>query len=131
GLEWAKKARERGIRIYLVGMATAAGGKIPLPRQQGFLRDEAGREVVSMLDGSSLERIAKESDGAFLSMENAPFPLEEIYNKRISRLEGRELEAGKERIPHDRYQWPLVLSAACLLASMGLRERRRVRRTGT
>ncbi len=129
GLEWAQKARERGIRIYLVGMATAAGGKIPLRGQQGFLRDESGQEVVSTLDGSSLERIAQASDGAYLSIENAPFPLEEIYNKRIARLEGRELEAGKERIPHDRYQWPLVLSAACLLASLGLRERRGTRRT--
>lgn len=124
GREWAEKARQRGIRIYLVGMATAAGGKIPLPRQQGFLRDEDGREVVSKLDGSSLERIAELSDGAYLSIESSAFPLDEIYLKRISKLEGRELEAGKERIPHDRFQWPLALGAACLLVSLSLRERR-------
>lgn len=124
GLEWAQKARERGIRIYLVGMATSGGGKIPLARQQGFLRDESGAEVVSKLDGTSLERIAEASDGAYLSIENAAFPLDDIYSKRISKLEGRELEAGKERIPHDRFQWPLALGAACLLVSLGLRERK-------
>ncbi len=60
-------------------------------------------------------------------MQNSPIPLEEVYEKRISRLEGRDLVAGKERIPHDRYQWPLVLALACLLVEFGLRERRGAR----
>mgnify|MGYP003580536070 CR=1 FL=1 len=53
-----------------------------------------------------------------------PLPLLELYEKRIARLETRELFAGKERIPHDRYQWPLVLGALCLLGASGVRERR-------
>jgi hypothetical protein len=79
---------------------------------------------VSALGGTSLQAIADETDGAYLSAESSPIPLEEIYSKRISRLEGRELFAGKERIPHDRYQWPLVLAATCMLAEAALRERR-------
>ncbi len=123
GLEVAQKARERGIRVYLVGMGTTQGGKIPDP-PRGFLKDEQGKEVVSALDGKSLQAIAELTGGAYLSVENSPFPLQEIYEKRIGRLEARELFAGKERIPHDRYQWPLVLGAACLLGAAGLRERR-------
>ena len=44
--------------------------------------------------------------------EESPFPLEEIYEKRISKLDARDLWAGKMRVPHDRYQWPLVLALA-------------------
>lgn len=128
GLEWAKKARERGIRIYLVGMATSAGGKIP-NGNAGFVKDDSGVEVVSALASRSLEEIAEATDGAYLGIENSAFPLEEIYTKRISRLEGRELQAGKERIPHDRYQWPLGLAVLCLLGSVGLRERRAKQRS--
>jgi len=122
GLEVARKAQERGIHVYVVGMGTTLGGKIPDGR--GFLRDEEGKEVVSALAGTSLKELAELTGGAYLPAEGAAFPLQEIYDKRISKLETRELFAGKERIPHDRYQWPLVLGALCLLASSGLRERR-------
>jgi Ca-activated chloride channel homolog len=123
GLEVARAARERGIHIYLVGMGTSEGGKIP-DGARGFVKDESGKEVVSRMDGASLQAIAEETRGAYLPADASPVPLLELYEKRISKLEGRELFAGKERIPHDRYQWPLALAAACLLAEAGLRERR-------
>jgi Ca-activated chloride channel family protein len=122
GLEVAKRAGERGIRVYVVGMATQGGGKIP--ERNGFVRDEDGKEVVTKLADDTLRAIADATGGAYLSAESSPTPLEEIYTKRIQTLEARELVAGKERIPHDRYQWPLVLAVACLLAEAGLRERR-------
>jgi len=123
GLEIAKRARERGIRVFLVGMGTVEGGKIP-DGAQGFVKDEEGKEVVSRMNSESLQAIADETGGAYLAADASPIPLEELYEKRISKLEGRELFAGKERIPHDRFQWPLVLAAACLCAEAGLRERR-------
>jgi Ca-activated chloride channel homolog len=122
GLAVARKAQERGIRIYVVGVGTQLGGKIPDGR--GFQRDEQGQEVVSGLDGKTLQQIAEVSGGAYLSAEGSAFPLQELYEKRIAKLETRELFAGKERIPHDRYQWPLVLGALGLLGASGLRERR-------
>lgn len=124
GLEVALRAKERGIRVYVVGMGTAAGGKVPDPEGRGFVRDESGKEVLSTLDGTSLQTLAETTGGAYLSVANSALPLEELYEKRIARLESRELFAGKERIPHDRYQWPLALALACLLAEFALRERR-------
>lgn len=122
GREIAERAALDGIRIYVVGMGTAAGGKIP--GERGFVRDGAGKEVVSKLDGTSLQTIADLTGGAYLSAEDSPIPLEELFDKRISNLEGRNLDAGKERVPHDRYQWPLVIAVACMLGELGLRERR-------
>ena len=37
-----------------------------------------------------------------------------------SRLEGRELTGGKEWVPHDRFQWVLVLAFACMLLALPL-----------
>ena len=118
----AARAKDRGIKIYLVGMGTLEGGKIP-DGQRGFVKDDDGKEVVSKMDGKDLQEIAEKTGGAYVAAESSPVPLEELYEKRISRLEGRELFAGKERIPHDRFQWPLVLAAACLLGEAALRER--------
>lgn len=123
GLEIARTARQRNIKVYVVGMATAEGGKIP-DGARGFMRDESGKEVVSKLGRESLVAIAEETGGAYLAADSSPAPLEELYDKRISKLEGRELFAGKERIPHDRFQWPLVLAAVCMLVETSLRERR-------
>ena len=131
GLEMARTAAERGIRIYVVGMGTEQGGKVPLLAGDGtesFLADGEGGEVISALDGSSLEQIAHVSGGEFLAATRSAAPLEELYRMRISRLEGRDLQGGKERVPHDRFQWVLVLAFACMLIESGLRERAPERR---
>ncbi|MCY2961134.1 MAG: VWA domain-containing protein [Planctomycetota bacterium] len=129
GYEVAQKAKERGIRVYVLGMGTSGGGKIP-DGTQGFVRGSDTKEVVSRMDPESLARIASAAGGDFATIEMSPIPLEELYEKRIAQLEGRELEGGQERIPHDRYQWPLVVAAACMLFEFGLRERRSVRAGG-
>ncbi len=123
GLAAAEEAREKNIRIYVVGMGTQEGGKIPDGRS-GFVKDEAGVEVISALDGTTLEKIAEVSGGEYLSAATSPLPLEEMYAKRMTQLEARELWAGRERIPHDRYQWPLVLALACMFLEAVLRERK-------
>lgn len=127
-LEVAARAADRGIRIYVVGIGTEGGGKIPVVDNAGretFLRDPEGNEVVTRLSGASLQAIARTTGGDYLSAENSPTPLEDLYRARISKLEGRDLEGGQRQVPHDRYQWALVLALACILTESGLRERRR------
>jgi Ca-activated chloride channel family protein len=124
--EKAEEARARGIRVYVVGIGTRAGSKIPITLpdgRQAFLRGPDGQEVLSRLEGQTLSQLARATGGDYLSAEQAATPLEELYMKRISELEGRELQSGKRRIPHDRYQWFLALAVGCMLAETGLRER--------
>lgn len=123
GLEVAALAKQRGIRVFVVGMGTLGGGKIPDGRG-AFIRDDIGEEVVSSLAGVTLENLAEQTGGAYLSAEHNALPLEYIYEHRLSSIEGRTENGGKERIPHDRYQWPLALGLICMLSGAGLRERR-------
>jgi Ca-activated chloride channel family protein len=123
GLKVAEEAKARGIRIFVVGMGTLAGGKITM-EGGGFLRDEAGMEVVSSMNDETLELIAETTGGAYIAASRSALPLEELYEKRMSRLETRALWAGRERIPHDRFQWPLVIAFACLLLESALRGRK-------
>lgn len=127
GLEMAREAADRDIRVYVVGVGTEAGSKIPVGYEQGgegFVVDPEGEEVISRLDGSSLEAIAEATGGAYLSTERSPTPLEELYEARISRLDRRDIQGSAERVPHDRFQWTLALGLFCMLAELGLRERR-------
>lgn len=125
GLDLASEAGARGIHVYVVGIGTADGAKIPAGR--GFLRGPEGEEVVTRLDGQTLRAIAEATGGDYLSTEDAALPLEEIYTKRISRLDRRDLEGGVERVPHDRYQVPLLGAFLCMAFEALLRGRRRRR----
>jgi Ca-activated chloride channel family protein len=128
GLQVAKTAAERGIRVYVVGMATVAGGKIPQVGANGresFVSDEEGREVVSTLDIASLQALAHSTGAEFIAATGSATPLEDLYNQRINRLEGRTLEGTVAHVPHDRFQWFLVVALACMLVEAGLRERGR------
>lgn len=119
----AEEAQRRNIRIFVVGMGTEGGGKIPDERRGGFVKDNTGADVVSRLDDSTLRQIAAATGGAYASAET-PLALEKLYDRYIATMEGRTLSQGKERIPHDRYQWPLVIAFALMLAESSLRERR-------
>ena len=132
GAAVAEKAAERGIRVYVVGIGTEGGGKIPMRSSDGreeFLVGPDGEEVVTRLDGTTLRRLAEVTGGEYLSVENSPTPLEDLYRARISRLEGRDLEGGRRRVPHDRFQWTLALAFLCMTLEVGLREKskRRIR----
>ena len=50
--------------------------------------------------------------------------LERLYEESIGTMEGRTYDRGLERIPHDRFQWPLVLGLVCLITSLALRAHR-------
>jgi Ca-activated chloride channel family protein len=126
GLEIAAEARARGIRIFVVGMGTSGGGKIP-EGAGSFTRGPGGQEVVSHLDSATLEAIAKETRGAYVS-GTTPLALEKLFDRYIANLEGRTYDQGREKIPHDRYQWPLVLALLCMLGEAALSESRPRRR---
>ncbi len=127
GLEVAKQAAERGIRIFVLGMGTEQGGKIPIATDGGgetLLRDEDGKEVVSTMDAKSLIKLAESTGGTYIGATENATPLEELYTKRITKIEGHEYESGEERVPQDRFQWFAALAIACMIFEFGLREKK-------
>lgn len=131
GAEVAAQAAERGIAVFVVGIGTAAGGKLPISSGEGesFLVGPDGEEVVSRLEGESLERLADSAGGFYRSTEQSPRPLFELYDKRISRLDRRNLEGGLERVPLERFQWPLAAALLLILFELASSDRRRPARS--
>jgi len=127
GLDAAQEAAERKVKVHVLGMGTATGGKVP-DGLGGYVVDptaEGGpREVVSKLESESLEAIAKATGGIYLQAKGRVLPLEELYRRAIAPMEGRDLVDGKERVPRDRYQWPLLLALLALMLEGSLRETR-------
>ncbi len=59
----AQKLKERGIRIFVLGVGTDDGG--PIPGQGGFVKRADGSIVITKLDAASLTSIAEQGGGYF------------------------------------------------------------------
>jgi len=116
--EIAYEARARGIPIYVVAFGTEEGGTIPVRDARGrvsAVKDEDGAFVVSRPNEDLLETIAGIADGAFLSADRTPFPLDELYAKRIAVMEGVTRGSATREEGIDRFQWALMAALLCFL----------------
>ncbi len=109
----AAEAAERGIRIYVLGMGTEGGAKVPA-EGGGWTRDANGVDVVSKLHAATLDNIAEVTGGLYIQAHGTVLPLEQLYKRGFSRLQGRQYEQGFERVESDRFQWPLLLALILL-----------------
>ncbi|MDR2463921.1 MAG: VWA domain-containing protein [Verrucomicrobiales bacterium] len=121
----AKRAAARDIVIYTVGVGTAAGDLIPVTGSGGgvdFLKDESGKIVKSRLDESTLKKIAGLTGGAYI-LQNSRGGVEELYHDKIKIIPKQELSSRMEKIPLERFVWPLLAGIALLAAEFLTRER--------
>lgn len=125
GLAVAREAAQQGAKVHVLGMGTVGGAKLPDGRGQ-FVRDEQGVDVVSKLEDATLRTIAESTGGVYMRAHGSVLPLERLYELVISKEQGRDIVDGKERIPQDRYQWPLALALVLMLSELALREQRGV-----
>jgi len=126
-LNTAKAAAQRGLKIYTVGVGTAQGELIPLPGGHGFLKDDAGNYVKSHLDEPALQAIAAATGGIYAPLGPEGQGLETIYKARLAPMLKHDLASRRQKVPIQRYQWPLTASLALLLTSLAVGTRRRVR----
>jgi Ca-activated chloride channel family protein len=131
GTAAAEKVRET-IRIFTVGVGSADGALIPLPRTGGgteFVQDNSGLFVKSRLDEDRLRKIAEATGGFYVRLLNGPAEMQQIIREGLGAMTEKDIDAKLSRQPIERYQWPLGAALALLAASMLLGERRRASRT--
>ncbi|HEY0801382.1 MAG TPA: VWA domain-containing protein, partial [Steroidobacteraceae bacterium] len=120
-------ARTDGLKIYSVGVGTAAGDLIPISPEQGggFVKDDAGAFVRSRLDETALKAIAGATGGFYVPLGTQGEGLELIFKTVLSTIAKRDLASRQQRIYTERYQWPLAASIGMLFASLLIGTRRR------
>ncbi len=123
--KYVDKLKEANIRVYTVGLGSKAGAPIMLPSENGqkeYVKDENGNIVLSKLDEESLKKLALTTGGAYVQVETAGFNLEALYKEKIAPLQGRELEAKRQKRYEHRFYIPLALALFFLILETLLRE---------
>jgi Ca-activated chloride channel family protein len=121
--EAIKRAAERGVKVYTVGIGTAEGEIIPV-EGGGFLKDRKGQVVKSRLGEETLKKIAVDTGGVYLHAAGADLGLADLYRDHIATMEKRELASTLERRYEHRFQIPLALALVLLVIEAVLGERR-------
>jgi Ca-activated chloride channel family protein len=130
-LDTAKAAAKKGMTIYTVGVGSAEGATMPIRYSNGrtdFVRDSNGNVVKTQLDEATLKKIAEQTEGLYVPLGRGAEGLDTIYQERLRLVPKSEMDQRMERIPLERFEWPLAVGLALLLLEFFIGERRREKR---
>jgi Ca-activated chloride channel homolog len=130
-LEAAKNAAKDGLKIFTIGIGTAAGDLIRVTDANGnsdYVRDEQGNVVKSHLNEPLLQQIATTTGGFYLPLRGAN-TMDTLYERGLEPLPKSEGQEKLLKRYHEQFQWPLSAAILLLLAEMFLPERKREKKT--
>jgi Ca-activated chloride channel family protein len=123
----AKDAAEAGMRIFTVGVGTAAGEL--LQEQDGsFIKDEDGNAVKSHLNEELLRKIATETGGFYIPLKGAD-PMQILYSQGLAPLPKSESTTKLTQVHPEHYHWFLGFAVLCLMVEMLMPDGARPTRT--
>ncbi|MBR3583691.1 MAG: VWA domain-containing protein [Kiritimatiellae bacterium] len=109
--------KEKGIRLYAIGIGTLEGEMIPGDASTGsaYFKDRKGQIVKTTLHEDILQQLATSTGGAYVRSAAGDTGLERVFRESIDKLKRTEAESRTARINEERFQWPLLLSLLLLL----------------
>jgi len=125
-LDAAKKAAEKGITIFTVGMGSPEGAPIPVTTGMGtmeYKKDESGNTVITRMNETMLRQIATTGKGTYTRATNSDAGLDKIY-KTIGGMEKGTSEATDFTDYENLYPYFLGLGLLLLLAEFFIFERK-------
>ena len=131
GIEQAKLAAREGVKIYTVGVGSPGGELIQFRGLNGsmdFLRDDKGNVIKTRLDETTLREISKITDAFYFPMGSKGDGLEKVYEVGLDSIPKQERQAHMQKLPHQRFQWPLGLAIIALIIESLISSRKYARR---
>lgn len=118
-----QKAKDMGVRVFIIGMGSEKGAPIPLKEGDGFKKDKNGDVVISRLHEESLQKLALATGGTYVRSVTGDLDLEQIYLKGIKQvLEEKELKSEQKIVGEERFQIPLFFAILLLMLEPVVRE---------
>lgn len=120
----AKKAKEKGIQVFTIGMGLEKGAPIPTPQQNGeFIKDNTGNTVISKLNPQYLQKVAAAANGTYIQASNTNVGLDDILDE-INRLNTESYESTMFTAHAEQFQYFVGLAILLLIIGIVFPERR-------
>ena len=87
----AKRAKEEGIQVLVVGIGKPEGSPLPIPGTNNFRKDRNGNVVVSKLNEEMCREIAQAGGGIYVRCDNSNTATKAIQ-KELNKLATQEIE---------------------------------------
>ncbi|MCH2231219.1 MAG: VWA domain-containing protein [Crocinitomicaceae bacterium] len=113
-----KQIKESKVQISVLGIGTKKGGLIPKNPNRpelGYKTNAVGKNVISKLNESFLQEIARKGGGK-ASVSSSEFPNLSALLTQINQMKRTKIDNLEFDIKEERYQIPLFLSLAFWLA---------------
>lgn len=120
-------AEELGIKIITIGVGTPNGGPIPIKGYNGqvaeYKKDKEGEVVITRLNKETLENIAENASGGFISGNSTKEVVNQIKNA-LDNIEKTEFETQQIAEYQTQYQWFIGIAFVLLLLDVFFLERK-------
>lgn len=114
--EAAKQASESGKKVFVLGIGTTKGGRIPLPGGN-FLRDRDGQVVVTKLNEEMAMEIAKAGNGMYLQVDNSN-DAQKILSDQLDKMTKDETTTDVYTGYNELFLYPTALAFILLLLDL-------------
>ena len=91
-VEAAKDAKDKGMRVFVLGIGSPNGSPIPVPGTGDYMRDRTGNTVMSALNEDACRQVAEAGGGAYIHVENNS-NAQDLLNAELDKLSKKEIES--------------------------------------
>ena len=113
-IEIAKKAKEMGIQVFVIGIGKPEGAPIPKPGTNDYFKDRAGQVVVSRLNEEMCQQIASSGNGIYVRCDNTNTAMRALQQE-LDRIATSEIETTVFEDYNEQYQSFLLIALLLLL----------------
>lgn len=112
-IEAAKRAKKMGINVFVLGIGMPQGGLVPDGRG-GYLRDNHGNEVMSVLNEDMCRQVAKAGGGSYIHVDNTN-SAQKALDSELTKLQTGELMNAVYSEYDEQYQSFALLALLLLI----------------
>lgn len=113
-VEAAKEASKKGIVVHVVGVGKIEGSPIPIDQSLNYKKDKAGNVVISKLNETMCQEIAKAGNGVYVRADNSNRAMKSIQ-KEIDKMAKAEVESNIYSEYSEQFQFIALLVFILLL----------------
>ncbi len=122
GVEAAKEAAAKGVRVYVLGIGNPGGAPIPIPGTGQYIIDEEGNTVISKLSEEMCREIAQAGGGSYIYVDNSSSAQKKL-SEQIDRLSKTKMESQIYSEYDEQFQGFILIGLLLLLLDVLLLER--------